>query len=126
MTTDPLKHLDETQVRRELRGFPAGTVDAVLALKLGATEELLRQAILGILVFYLPRGVLRDLASQPPSARLREDLGVDSLTLSEAAFKVEDLFAFRIENADLAGIETIGELMEYAKTKLLVETVVHS
>ena len=121
MASDLLQHLTEVQVRHELRGFPSSAVDAVLKLKRSRHSALqdLQCAILQILAFYLPKGTDQDLSARPVSARLREDLGVDSLTFSEAAFKLEELFNVRIENAELAQIKTVGDLTQFAQEKLL-------
>ena len=114
-----LQHFTESEVRHELRGFPAQAVAAVLGLKQEPSAEWLKKAVPEILAFYLPRGVSTDLTTQPLSARLREDLGVDSLTFAEAAFKMEELFRVRIENAELAEIKTLGGMIVFVESKLL-------
>ena len=116
-----LQHFTESEIRHELRGFPARAVAAVLALKQEPSDEQLLKAVPVTLAFYFPCGVSTDLTTQPPSARLREDLGVDSLTFAEAAFKMEELFRVRIENAELAEIKTLGEMRVFVKAKLLGE-----
>lgn len=116
---DLLNHLTEANIRHELRGFPERTVETVVTLKHTPSTDLLQRAVIEILAFYLPSGAQTDLTDQAPTARLREDLGVDSLTFAEAAFKMEELFRVRIENAELAKIKTLGELQVFAETKLL-------
>ena len=117
--TSLLAHLDDEAIRHELRGFPEATIASVLSLRENHTPSALGNAVLGLLAFYLPKGsAITDLAAQPPSARLREDLGVDSLAFSEAAYKMEELFNVRIENAELAEIHTIGALTQFAQQKL--------
>lgn len=114
-----LEHLEESQIRHELRGFPTSAVDAVLRLQTAPSDAALEEAVLQLLAFYLPRGANRDLSHRNPASRLREDLGVDSLTFAEAAYKMEELFAVRIENAELTKIQTLGELTAFAREKLL-------
>ena len=114
-----LQHFNESEIRHELRGFPERAVAAVLALKETPSAERLQKAVPEILAFYLPRGTSVDLTTQPPGARLRGDLGVDSLTFAEAAFKMEELFRVRIENAELAEIKTLGELQTFVEKRLL-------
>ena len=113
-----LQHFTESEIRHELRGFPEKAVDAVLGLKEMPSAERLQKAVPEILAFYLPRGASTDLTTQPHTALLREDLGVDSLTFAEAAFKMEELFRVRIENVELAEIKTLGELQAFVKSKL--------
>ena len=116
-----LQHFTESEIRHELRGFPERAVAAVIGLKQESSAEALKNAVPEILAFYLPRGVSTDLTMQPPGARLREDLGVDSLTFAEAAFKMEERFRVRIENVELAEIKTLGELLEFVAQKLFPE-----
>lgn len=119
-TTSLLSHLEDHEVRHELRGFPESTTNTVLALREDNSPEALNRAILQLVAFYLPKGsAVTDLTVHAPSARLREDLGVDSLAFSEAAFKLEELFDVRIENAELAEISTIDELTQFAQRKLI-------
>ncbi len=117
MPENLLDHLDEAQIRHQLLGFPETAVETVLALKRHPSPESLLRAILHLLSFYLPKGADRDLSCRPPESRLREDLGVDSLTFAEAAFKMEELFGIRIENAELSQIRTLGELSDFARRK---------
>ena len=119
MSNELLGHLSESDIRIELRGFAESTIQTVISLKRSVTPSLLQQAVAEILAFYLPRGTQINLSAQPPSTRLREDLGVDSLTFAEAAFKMEELFGVRIENAALAEIKTLGDLQTFARDLLL-------
>ena len=119
MPSDLLQHFTEAEIRHELRGFPEQAVETILALKQDVSSERLQEALLAILSFYLPRGVTIDLSQQDARVRLREDLGVDSLTFAEAAFKMEELFQVRIENAELVEIQTLGELQTFVEDKLL-------
>ena len=76
-----LAEKSETDLRRELRGFPEAAVTAVLSLRADFTAPGLRAAMLALLEFYLPKGSGRSLSGAADSARLREDLGIDSLTM---------------------------------------------
>ena len=100
----------EDDIRTELRGFPASAVEAVLALRGDFSADRLRAALLGVLEFYLPKSAARSLAGVPDTARLSEDMGVDSLSLAEAAFKLDELLAVPIETHETAQVKTVGEL----------------
>ena len=100
----------EDDIRTELRGFPAAAVEAVLALRGDFSADRLRAALLGVLEFYLPKSAARSLAGVPDTARLSEDMGVDSLSLAEAAFKLDELLAVPIETHETAQVKTVGEL----------------
>lgn len=100
----------EDDIRTELRGFPASAAEAVLALRGNFTSDHLRAAMLGVLEFYLPKSAARSLAEVPDGARLSEDMGVDSLSLAEAAFKLDELLTVPIETHETAAVKTVGEL----------------
>ncbi len=100
----------EEEIRTELRGFPASAVTAVLALREEFTAGNLHAALLGVLEFYLPKSAARSLAEVPDTARLSEDMGVDSLSLAEAAFKLDELLTVPIETHETAQVKTVGEL----------------
>jgi acyl carrier protein len=72
----------------------------------------------GLVAFHLPRG-----AALPPRPftdpmRLTEDLGLDSLSLSEMAVKLEEIFGFTTETRDVFGMRTVGELLDFLALKL--------
>ena len=100
----------EDDIRTELRGFPASAVEAVLALRGDFSADRLRAALLGVLEFYLPKSAARSLAGVPDTTRLSEDMGVDSLSLAEAAFKLDELLTVPIETHETAQVKTVGEL----------------
>ena len=50
--------------------------------------------------------------------RLRDDLGLDSLSMAEAMFKIEELFEIRVENEELAEIVTIADARRLLVDKL--------
>jgi acyl carrier protein len=45
--------------------------------------------------------------------RLREDLGIDSLSLIDVAIAAEDEFEIRIRDEDLEHFETVNDAVEY-------------
>lgn len=56
-----------------------------------------------------------------PDARLREDLSVDSITIAEAVFLLEDIFEVEIPTADLMQLQTIGDLKDYLGKKIIAD-----
>lgn len=50
------------------------------------------------------------------TARLREDLAISSLNLIEAVVRVEDAFGVRIEDADVQGFATTGDIIDFLET----------
>jgi acyl carrier protein len=51
-------------------------------------------------------------------AKLKEDLDIDSLTKLELTLEFENAFEIRIEDIELAGIKTVGDIVETISKKL--------
>ena len=56
-----------------------------------------------------------------PEAKFIEDLGADSLDIVELIMGIEEEFDIEIPDEDAEKLTTVGEAMEYVKTKLAVE-----
>ena len=63
-------------------------------------------------------GRLRDVAAIAPSARLVEDLGLDSLDLFTLAAEVENRFRVALDAGDDSAIVTVGDLADRIERKL--------
>jgi acyl carrier protein len=61
-----------------------------------------------------------DLEEVTPEASLTEDIGADSLELVDLTMDFEDEFDVKIESAELAEINTVGEITELLLKKLEV------
>lgn len=53
-----------------------------------------------------------------PDASLEKDLGIDSLDYAEIIMELEQQFNIRIPDEDIGKMETIGQAVEYVKTRL--------
>jgi acyl carrier protein len=115
---EPLQAKSEADIREELRGFPEDSVAAILRLRENFTAAELDVAMRHVLAFYLPKERCRSLDDLPAEARLREDLGVDSLTMAEAAFKFDELLGAPVDVHDTANVHTLGDLHALLKSKL--------
>ena len=111
----------DASIRGELAGFHPATVEAVLRLRECATVDALRAVLPGMIAFHLPR-------DKPPppeplldEMRLREDLGLDSLALTEMTFKIEELTGVPIEIREVSGIASVGALIAFLEKKLELE-----
>ena len=59
-------------------------------------------------------------AAITPDARLKEDLGVDSLDFVDIVVIVERLFGFKIVPEELAGVTTLRQFCDYIERKTTV------
>ena len=112
-TTTPangaLARLPENEIKYLLRGFPEASITGALALRTGKELADFEACLFGILVFYRPAGTDAPEGAPSGDMRLHEDLGLDSMSMSEAMFKIEELFDISIENAELAELTTIAD-----------------
>lgn len=72
------------------------------------------RAVLGILVEQL--GVQE--SQLTPEARLKEDLGADSLALVEITMALEERFGISIPDEEWEGVTTVGEVFEALERRL--------
>ncbi len=105
-------------IRAELTGFPAAAVGAVLRFREAGDDASLGTLVLAMLAFYRPKTHTAALGSLPPETRFREELGIDSLTLTEMVFKLDELLGVPIELREVAHVQTLGELQEFLRAKL--------
>lgn len=114
----PLAHLNERDIEKQLLGYPEATVTAAKELRSPSPAEEIEGFLLALLSFFVPAGG----DSKPVQARsdllLRDELGLDSLALAEAMFKIEDLFGIRVENEELAELRTLADARTLLTGKL--------
>lgn len=114
----PLERLSEAEVDHFLRGFPEVAISSAQELRTGCSDETFESCLFGLLSFYLPSDVDAEAIQQKPDSRLREDLGLDSLALSEAMFKIEELFDIVIDNTELVNVVTLADARQLLTDKL--------
>ncbi len=52
-----------------------------------------------------------------PDARLREDLGIDSLDVVDIIVLVNKIFGFRIKSEEMAGMETLSQFCDFIEQR---------
>ena len=73
--------------------------------------------ILAILDDYIPKPPAQPLADMPGETRLIEDLGFDSLAITEVVFFTEDLLRIRIANEEIYQVRTLDDLRSFVRQK---------
>ena len=53
-----------------------------------------------------------------PDARLKEDLGIDSLDFVDIVVIVERTFGFKIKPEEMAGVQTLSQFCDYIQSKV--------
>jgi acyl carrier protein len=103
---DRIKHLS-AEARAAFQRFQAG----------GDPAEL-DPVIFAILEDFIPRSPARPLAEHPADTRLIDDLGFDSLAITEVVFFTEDLFGINITNEEIIQVRTLGDLRGFIGRKV--------
>jgi acyl carrier protein len=103
---ESIRHLSET-ARAGYREFRAtGRIEALDPL------------ILAILADFMPRKNARPLQDLPGETKLMEDLGFDSLAITEVVFFTEDLFGISIANEEIIQVRTLDDLRSFIRAKV--------
>lgn len=53
-----------------------------------------------------------------PEARLKEDIGIDSLDFIDIVVIVHKIFGFKIQNGELANVSTLSQFYDYVESKV--------
>jgi acyl carrier protein len=106
------------QIRRDLAGMPASVLTAALRLRETGDLAHLLAMLPGLIAYHLPSGTPPLREPLPPELRLREDIGLDSLALSEMTFKLDEVFAVPIETHEVAQVVTLQDLQDFLRAKL--------
>lgn len=76
--------------------------------------------ICAILADFMPRRGAVPLADRPGNTRLIDDLGFDSLAITEVVFFAEDLFGITISNEEMVRVRTLDDLHGFIRQKVAV------
>lgn len=77
-----------------------------------------RQEIENTIKQFLVEELELDEAAIKPEARLKEDIGIDSLDFVDIAIIVEERFGFRIKAEELKRTKTYADFCDYIETRV--------
>ena len=100
------------------RHFPAHVQDAYTRFKTTRSPDDADIVILALVVDHIPDK--QRSTQQPPadSCKLVDDLGFDSIAITELVFFLEDLFRVRIGNDEIVRVQSVGDLRHFVRQKL--------
>ncbi len=59
-----------------------------------------------------------DASKVTPDAKLRDDLGADSIDAVQIVMEVEDSFGITVDDAEAEAMETVGDVVKYIEKNL--------
>ncbi|HEY5551395.1 MAG TPA: phosphopantetheine-binding protein [Opitutaceae bacterium] len=101
-----------------IRHFPAPVRDAFARFQAGGDAAALEPVVFAILEDFIPKTPAQPLAAVPLTSRLIDDLGFDSIAITEVVFFTEDLFGIRISNEEILKVQTLEDLLGFIREKV--------
>jgi acyl carrier protein len=106
--------VDEATLRESLRRCSEKTIEAAISYSQTQDARHIPAIIIGILERFVEADLRPRLtADDSDELRVIEDLGLDSLTMMEIVMLVEEVTQTRIENEELRGLVTIGDIKTF-------------
>lgn len=110
--------LKENELRESLKRCSPQTIEAAVTYARTGDVSLAGTIVVGIIERFVEPEVRQVVRENNPRTRLFEDLGIDSLLMVEIIILVEETLNVSIENEELRGIRTMGDLNAYLDCKI--------
>ncbi|MCC5806224.1 MAG: hypothetical protein JJU00_07835 [Opitutales bacterium] len=107
-----------SEAAEKLPGYPEEVLQAYADYYRERRSHDLDRVVFGLIAFLLPEPPERPLHELPDSTDLRADLQIDSITIAEVVFIIEDLFDLKISNDTLMSLQTTGDLKNHLRKEL--------
>lgn len=101
-----------------LRRLPPEVQEAYHRFQASRDVRDLDPVIYAILLDFIPRKPTQPLSEQPGTVRLMDDLGFDSLAITEIVFFTEELFSISISNEEILSVRTLDDLRQFIYRKV--------
>jgi acyl carrier protein len=112
---------DDPALRDTLKRCSPATYYAACKFRASGDVEQLRTVVLGVVERFVERELREKLHGAMPDVlalRLREDLGLDSLTMMEVVMIAEEVLPITISNEELTRLRTVGAVQAFLIEKV--------
>ena len=109
---------DEAKLREALKRCTPATIEAACTFRQSGDLDLLPVIVCGVIARFVERERRVKLKQRPDDVHLIGDLGLDSLTMMEIVMLTEDVFPVSINNDELRGLHTVGDVQRFIECKL--------
>ena len=116
-TNDPAT-LDDPELRELLKRCSPATYFAACKFRQSRAPAELAAVITGVVERYVERDLRAKLQAGDSALRLREDLGLDSLTMMEIVMLAEEVLHISISNEELGHLRTLADVQRFFAEKM--------
>ena len=109
---------DDAHLRETLKRCSATTYIAAREFRKTGSAEHLPTIVHGVIERFVERDLRGKLRDPADELRLAEDLGLDSLSMMEIVILAEDVLRITIDNEELRGLRTLGDVSRFVECKL--------
>jgi acyl carrier protein len=116
-TTHDLLVDDDPALREALKRCSPSTYYAACKFRKFHDPADLRALVVGVIERFVERDLRVRLHLDGDALRLREDLGLDSLTMMEVVMLAEEALPISVSNEELSGLRTLGDVQRFIAAK---------
>ena len=109
---------DDPVLRETLKRCSPATYYAACKFRKTGHGDDLRAVVLGVVERFVERDLRPRLSPPTDTLRLREDLGLDSLTMMEIVMIAEEVLPISVSNEELTHLRTLGDVQTFIETKM--------
>lgn len=109
---------DHPDLREALKRCSPATYYAACKFRQTGASDHLRVVIAGVVERFVERELRVKIQSAHDSLRLREDLGLDSLTMMEIVMLAEEILPISTTNEELTRLRTLADVENFFERKL--------
>ena len=108
---------DDPALREALKRCSPATYYAACKFKTFRRTEDLRVVVSGVVERFVERELRSKFAHADDTLRLREDLGLDSLTMMEVVMIAEEVLQITVSNEELTHLRTLADVQSFILAK---------
>jgi acyl carrier protein len=114
----PFTRQEDAFLRETLKRCSSSTYEAACQFRKTGSMEHLPAIVVGVIERYVEPDLRAKLKEPDDDLRLREDLGIDSLTMMEIVMLAEDVLQISI-NEEPCRLRTLGDIRRFIECRLL-------
>ena len=115
--TMPATALSDEALREALKRCRPETLHAAMAYRQSGDVAMLPIVVAGVIERFVEPELRPQLCRADDTLRLREDLGLDSLTMMEIVLLAEDVFQINVSADELRHLCTLGQIKTFIAGK---------